>query len=90
MDKLGKALQPVIMAAAIAVAFGAMMFLTVWYGPDCRSPRRSVSIGGAVPGSGLRGRAMNAAPLSHPAFCAADRREPFHWPRRLLSWGCSA
>jgi hypothetical protein len=36
MSKLGKALPPVIMAGAIAVAFGVMMFLTVWYSPDCR------------------------------------------------------
>jgi hypothetical protein len=25
-----------------------IMFLTAWHGPDCRSPQRSISIGGAV------------------------------------------
>jgi hypothetical protein len=48
MSKLGKALPPVIMVSAIAVAFGVMMFLTVWYSPDCRSPHQSISISGAL------------------------------------------
>ena len=48
MGKLGKALSPVIMAAAIAVEFGMVVFLTAWHGSDCRSAQRSISIGGAV------------------------------------------
>jgi hypothetical protein len=46
VSKLGKALPPVLMAAAIVVAFGAVIFLTVWYSPGCRSPHKSISIGG--------------------------------------------
>jgi len=32
----------------ITLAFAVIMFLTAWHGPDCRSPQRSISIGGAV------------------------------------------
>ena len=32
----------------ITHAFAVIMFLTAWHGPDCRSPQRSISIGGAV------------------------------------------
>jgi hypothetical protein len=35
-------------AVAIAIAFGLIVFLTVRHGQDCRSPQRSISIGGAV------------------------------------------
>ncbi len=48
MSKLGKALPPAIIVAAIVVAFGVLLFLTVWYSQDCKSPRQSVSIGGIV------------------------------------------
>jgi hypothetical protein len=48
VSKLGKALPPVVMAAAVVAAFGVMMFLTVWYSPDCRSPHKSVALGGAA------------------------------------------
>ena len=30
----------------ITLAFAVIMFLTAWHGPDCRSPQRSISIGG--------------------------------------------
>jgi hypothetical protein len=33
---------------ATALAFAAIVFLTAWHGPDCRLPKRSISIGGAV------------------------------------------
>jgi hypothetical protein len=48
MSKLGKALPPVIMAIAMVAAFGVMMFLTVWYSPDCRSPHQSITAAGVV------------------------------------------
>jgi hypothetical protein len=48
MSELGRALPPVITVGAIAVAFGVMMFLTVRYSPDCRSPHRSITLGGVV------------------------------------------
>src|SRR6266481_9417537 len=32
----------------ITLAFAVIMFLTAWHGPDCRSPQRSIAIGGAV------------------------------------------
>jgi hypothetical protein len=70
------------MAGAIAVAFGVMMFLTVWYSPDCRS----VAVGGALLVAGCGGCAMNDAPLSELAHRDDELQEPIHYPRRLLSW----
>jgi hypothetical protein len=76
MDKLGKALPPVIMAAAIAVAFGVMMFLTVCIrrtaGRLSGQSRSEVRIGGR-----LWGRAMNEPPLTDLA-CSAAGSYPLH------------
>ncbi len=33
---------------ALALAFGLIVFLTVWYGPDCRSSHKSILTGGVV------------------------------------------
>jgi hypothetical protein len=41
-------------ALALA-AFALIVFLTVWYVPDCRSPHRSISIGGVVLVAGCGG-----------------------------------
>jgi hypothetical protein len=38
----------------ITLAFAVIMFLTAWHGPDCRSPQRSISIGGLMAGWGAR------------------------------------
>ncbi len=63
MSKLGNALPPIIMAVAMVVAFGVMIFLTVLYSPDCRSPH--------PPGTGRRRRGCKSrgavnAPLNEP------------------------
>ncbi|HMA70474.1 MAG TPA: hypothetical protein VKP67_03130 [Xanthobacteraceae bacterium] len=33
---------------AVAAAFGLILFLTIWYGPDCRLPHQSISLDGVV------------------------------------------
>jgi cold shock protein len=35
-------------AATIVAAFGLIVFLTVWYVPDCRSPHQSISVDDAL------------------------------------------
>ncbi len=35
-------------AIAIVIGFGAVVFATVRYGPDCRPPQRSIAIGSVV------------------------------------------
>lgn len=41
-------LRAAISAIAITVTFVVIVLVTAWYGPDCRSPQRSISIGNAV------------------------------------------
>jgi hypothetical protein len=41
-------LRATISAIAMTVAFEVIVFVTAWFGPDCRSPQRSISIGNAV------------------------------------------
>ncbi len=48
MSRLRNTLPPAVMVAAIVAAFGVLVFLTVWYGPDCQTPHKSVSVGGVV------------------------------------------
>jgi hypothetical protein len=35
-------------AVAVSVSFAAVVFVSAWNGPDCRSPRRSILIGNVV------------------------------------------
>jgi hypothetical protein len=35
-------------AFAVSVSFAAVVFVSAWNGPDCRSPRRSILIGNVV------------------------------------------
>jgi len=46
----------VLSCVLITLAFGMIVFLTAWHGPDCRSPQRSISMGGA----GFRSRCGDA------------------------------
>jgi hypothetical protein len=40
--------RSLLLTVVCVAAFGLIVFLTVWYTSDCRSPHKSVSIGGVV------------------------------------------
>jgi hypothetical protein len=36
----------ILYVVALVAAFGLILFLTAWYGPDCKSPHQSITVGG--------------------------------------------